>query len=165
MIDNDRMMTLVEDLARELVDRHWRLAAAESCTGGGISWLLTTRAGSSEWFERGFVTYSNEAKQDLLGVCADTIARHGAVSEATARQMALGALARSRAQAAVSVTGVAGPSGGSADKPVGTVVFGWALTGREPDTAIQRFDGDRAGIREAACAAALEGLLVRMRQA
>ena len=124
------------------------MAAAESCTGGMIAAACTDLAGSSNWFERGFVTYSNAAKADMLGVDAELIARHGAVSEEVARAMAQGALARSQAQAAVAVTGVAGPGGGSADKPVGTVWFGWA-TPAGTVSELRRFGGDRASVRRA----------------
>ena len=124
------------------------LATAESCTGGLISAACTDLAGSSAWFERGFVTYSNEAKTDLLGVDAAVIRQHGAVSEAVARAMAVGAIARSRAQVAVAVTGVAGPTGGSPDKPVGTVWFGWSVRGAV-STERMCFAGDRATVRAA----------------
>lgn len=124
------------------------LATAESCTGGLISAACTDLAGSSAWFERGFVTYSNEAKTELLGVDAALIRQHGAVSEPVARAMAVGAIARSRAQVAVAVTGVAGPTGGSPDKPVGTVWFGWSVRG-EVSTERMCFDGDRAAVRAA----------------
>jgi len=133
---------------------------AESCTGGLVAGAITDIAGSSAWFERGFVTYSNEAKMELLGVPEGTLATHGAVSEPAARAMAEGALARSRAHLAVAVTGVAGPSGGTPDKPVGMVCFAWSGRGL-PTTSITRsFPGDRAAVRQASVVAALEGLLV-----
>ena len=119
------MNTALPLLAQQLLARHWMMATAESCTGGLIAAACTDLAGSSAWFERGLVTYSNEAKTELLGVPAELIAQHGAVSEAVARAMAAGALARSQAQVAVAVTGVAGPGGGSASKPVGTVWLAW----------------------------------------
>ena len=153
--------TLVEQLANALTARGWTMATAESCTGGLIAGACTDRAGSSDWFERGFVTYSNNAKTDLLGVPADLIAAHGAVSEPVARAMAAGARAHAPVQVAVAVTGVAGPSGGSADKPVGTVWFGWA-TPQGVFTERQRFDGDRAAVRRATVAHALAGLLQRL---
>jgi len=153
--------TLVEQLANALTARGWTMATAESCTGGLIAGACTDRAGSSDWFERGFVTYSNAAKTDLLGVPADLIAAHGAVSEPVARAMAAGARAHAPVQVAVAVTGVAGPSGGSADKPVGTVWFGWA-TPQGVFTERQRFDGDRAAVRRATVAHALAGLLQRL---
>lgn len=136
----------VHRLAAALLQRQLLLATAESCSGGLIAGACTDLAGSSNWFERGFVTYSNEAKTELLGVDAALIARHGAVSEPVVRAMAQGALAHSRAQVAVAVTGVAGPSGGSADKPVGLVWFGFALPGRVL-TESRQFDGDRAAVR------------------
>ena len=119
----------VQKLAAALTQRGWMLATAESCTGGAIAAACTDLAGSSAWLERGFVTYSNAAKTELLGVPAELIATHGAVSEPVARAMAGGAVAHARAQASVAVTGVAGPTGGSADKPVGTVWFGWYVAG------------------------------------
>ena len=134
-------------ISTTLLARGWMLATAESCTGGMIAAACTDLAGSSQWFERGFVTYSNEAKTELLGVPAGLIATHGAVSESVARAMALGAVAHSRAQVAVAVTGIAGPTGGTADKPVGTVWFGWNVNGNIT-TATRRFDGDRAAVRQ-----------------
>ena len=122
------------------------MASAESCTGGLIAAACTDLAGSSNWFERGFVSYSNEAKTELLGVSSALIEKHGAVSEQVARAMAQGAIAHSRAQVAVAVTGVAGPSGGSAAKPVGTVWFGWA-TPSGVVSEMRCFDGDRAAVR------------------
>ena len=152
---------LVLDLARELKARGHTMATAESCTGGLIAGACTEASGSSDWFERGFVTYSNAAKTELLGVPVELIAQHGAVSEPVARAMAAGALAHSPAQLAVAVTGVAGPTGGSADKPVGTVWFGWA-TPAGTFTEHQRFDGDRAAVRAATVRHALAGLLQRL---
>ena len=141
-------------LGRALESAGWMVTTAESCTGGLLGWALTEIGGSSVWYERGFVTYSNEAKQQMLGVSTTTLAVHGAVSEATAREMAQGALRASRAQLALSVTGVAGPTGGSPDKPVGTVCFGWATVDRI-ETTLSRFDGDRAQVRAQAALFAL----------
>ena len=138
-----------------------RLTTAESCTGGWIAQCLTAIAGSSEWFERGFVTYSNEAKIEMLGVDADTLLAHGAVSEATAAAMAAGALRHSHADWALAVTGIAGPSGGSKDKPVGTVCFGWAAFDGRVETQTVHFAGDRELVRAQTVAHALEGLLER----
>ncbi|QHE74957.1 CinA family protein [Hydrogenophaga sp. PBL-H3] len=152
---------LVEALARKLKERGLMMATAESCTGGLIAGACTELSGSSDWFERGFVTYSNAAKAELLGVPAELIAQHGAVSEPVARAMAAGALAHSPAQLAVAVTGVAGPTGGSAEKPVGTVWFGWA-TPAGTFTEHQRFAGDRAAVRAATVRHALAGLLQRL---
>lgn len=135
-----------------------QLATAESCTGGGVAQAVTEIAGSSAWFDCGFVTYSNDAKTRLLGVPAALIAQHGAVSEATAAAMASGALANSNAHVAISTTGIAGPTGGSPGKPVGTVWFGWA---REGATHTERmvFAGDRQAVREQSVRHALQGLL------
>ena len=150
------------DLARRLGDRllvrGWMAAAAESCTGGWIAKTLTDVPGSSGWFDRGFVTYTNAAKQDLLGVDGATLAAHGAVSEATVRAMAAGALDRSGAQVAVAVSGVAGPTGGTPDKPVGTVWLAWARRDGTTDTRHRRFDGDREAVRRQAVAEAIQGL-------
>ncbi len=133
------------------------LATAESCTGGLIASACTDLPGSSAWFERGFVTYSNAAKTELLGVDAALIATHGAVSEAVVRAMAIGALKHSNAQVAIAVTGVAGPAGGSTEKPVGTVWFGWA-TPAGVSSAVRCFTGDRASIRASAALHALAEL-------
>ena len=135
-------------LADLLLNRQWMLANAESCTGGLIAAACTDLAGSSQWFERGFVTYSNAAKTAQLGVDASLIERDGAVSEAVVRAMAQGALAHSLAQVAVAVTGVAGPGGGSAAKPVGTVWLAWALP-QGTVSEVQHFAGDRAAVRAA----------------
>lgn len=134
------------------------LVAAESCTGGGIGQAVTAIAGSSDWFERGFVTYSNAAKVEMLGVREETLARRGAVSEETAREMALGALARSRGTLAVAVTGVAGPGGGSAAKPVGTVCFAWAQ-GATVRAETRHFEGDRESVRRQSVVRALQGVI------
>ncbi len=148
-------------LADVLRARGLMLATAESCTGGLIAGACTDLSGSSDWFERGFVTYSNAAKTELLGVPAALIDAHGAVSEPVARAMAEGAVTHSHAQAAVAVTGVAGPTGGSADKPVGTVWFGWCVNGTT-HSECQRFDGDRAAVRAATVRHALAGVLARL---
>lgn len=137
------------------------LATAESCTGGLVAGAITDIAGSSAWFERGFVTYSNRAKMEELGVDPDIIARHGAVSGETAKAMAQGARAASGAQWAVAVTGIAGPAGGSPDKPVGTVWFAWAGP-RGVEALHRRLEGDRAAVRTASVAIALQGLVDRL---
>ena len=137
------------------------LATAESCTGGMIAAACTDLAGSSAWFERGFVTYSNAAKTELLGVDAALIAQHGAVSEPVARAMAFGAIRYSHAQVSVAVTGVAGPTGGSADKPVGTVWFGFSVSGTLTSERLQ-FEGDRASVRAATVLHAIGGLVKRL---
>jgi len=148
---------LVAHLAGLLQAQGRMMATAESCTGGLIAGACTDLAGSSAWFERGFVTYSNAAKTELLGVDAALIAAHGAVSEPVARGMAAGAVAHSAAQVAVAVTGVAGPTGGSPDKPVGTVWFGWSVAG-EVRAERRRFEGDRAAVRAATVHHALKTL-------
>lgn len=137
------------------------LATAESCTGGMIAAACTDLAGSSAWFERGFVTYSNTAKTELLGVDAALIAQFGAVSEPVARAMAFGAIRHSQAQVSVAVTGVAGPSGGSADKPVGMVWFGFSVAGMLT-SEVMRFDGDRAAVRAATVRHAVQRLVGRL---
>lgn len=152
-------------LADALRARNARVATAESCTGGLIAAACTDLAGSSDWFDCGIVSYSNGAKTTLLGVDAALITTHGAVSQAVASAMAAGLLARSRADLVVAVTGVAGPGGGSAAKPVGTVWLAWAWRGAagalQTDTLLQHFDGDRAAVRQATVACALQGLLDR----
>lgn len=145
-------------LADLLIKNNALLATAESCTGGLIAAACTELSGSSAWFDRGFVTYSNAAKTELLGVDPQLIETHGAVSEAVARAMVLGALARSAAHVAVAVTGVAGPTGGSADKPVGTVWFGLAVPG-QVITERCLFPGDRAAVRAATVQHGLQRLL------
>jgi nicotinamide-nucleotide amidase len=154
--------TLAAELGRALEARGWKVATAESCTGGLIAAAITGVSGSSGWFDRGFVTYSNEAKVDMLGVRAATLAAHGAVSEAAAREMATGALAQSGADLAVAVTGVAGPLGGTPQKPVGMVCVAWATREGGVDAVTHRFEGDRAAVREATVVAALSGLLGRV---
>jgi len=149
---------LVERLADLLLKKGLRLATAESCTGGLIAGACTDLSGSSNWFERGLITYSNEAKTELLGVDAALIARRGAVSEQVAQAMAQGALAHSHAQVAVAVTGVAGPTGGSRAKPVGTVWFGFAVPG-QLITEKMHFIGDRAAVRAATVHHALKRLV------
>lgn len=159
--DASHVAHLVEQLAVQLQALGWQLATAESCTGGLIAGACTDLAGSSVWFERGFVTYSNEAKSELLGVPAELIQAQGAVSEKVAQAMAAGALAHSRAQVAVAVTGVAGPGGGSAAKPLGTVWLAWATPGGV-DAELAYFPGDRATVRQATVQRALLGLLERL---
>ena len=136
-----------------------RLVTAESCTGGWVAQCLTSIAGSSAWFERGFVTYSNDAKCEMLGVETSTLTLHGAVSEAVAVAMARGALQHSHADWALSITGVAGPEGGSPEKPVGTVCFGWACADGQCETEIRHFNGNRQAVRAWAVEHALRGVL------
>jgi len=142
-------------LGHALRARGWMIACAESCTGGMVSRALTEIGGSSDWFERGFISYSNAAKVDLLGVSAETLKAHGAVSEAVAAEMADGALARSRAQLSLAVTGIAGPGGAAPGKPVGTVCFGWSALDTESRTETLLFAGDRATVRARAALHAL----------
>ncbi len=152
-----------QELARSLLDsctaNHLKIATAESCTGGWVAKILTDLPGSSAIFDRGFVTYSNEAKMDMLDVPMQTIEQWGAVSQQTVMAMTLGALTNSRAQLAVAISGIAGPSGASPRKPVGTVWFAWQRQGQQAQTAIQRFYGDRDSVRSQAVTTALRGLL------
>jgi nicotinamide-nucleotide amidase len=151
--------TLATALGEALKTRGWMLATAESCTGGWVGQVVTSVPGSSHWYDRGFVTYTNEAKQEMLGVPPGILAAHGAVSEETARAMAEGALRRSRAQLSLAITGVAGPGGGSPEKPVGTVCFAWVAEGCATRSARRHFDGDRQQIRLQAVVEALAGAL------
>jgi nicotinamide-nucleotide amidase len=159
---DDVVDALVARVAAALVARRATLAAAESCTGGLIAAACTSRAGSSAWFERGLVTYSNAAKTDLLGVPAPLIAAHGAVSAEVARAMAEGALARSPASFAVAVTGIAGPDGGTPAKPVGTVWIATATRGDSAAATLLNASGDRDAVRERSVTRALELLLARI---
>lgn len=159
-----RLTLLTEATTDALLAARWQVVTAESCTGGLIAQLLTERPGSSHWFDRGFVTYSNAAKVELLGVPVHILQQHGAVSQATAQHMAAAALARSQAQVAAAVTGIAGPGGGSVDKPVGLVWFGFAVTGQAPVTVEQQFSGDRVHIREQAAQYVLQTLLSLARE-
>jgi nicotinamide-nucleotide amidase len=158
----DSTLDICAQLANLLLQRQYTLATAESCTGGMIAAACTDLAGSSLWFERGFVTYSNSAKTEMLGVDAQQIANEGAVSEAVARAMAQGAVDHARTQVAVAVTGVAGPSGGSAAKPVGTVWFAWNVAG-STTSEVMHFDGDRAAVRSATVLHALQRLLTLLK--
>jgi len=155
----DMLTELAARTGAALKARGLMLATAESCTGGWVAQALTAVAGSSDWFERGFVTYSNAAKQEMLGVSAATLAAHGAVSEQTAREMARGALAHSRAQWALAITGVAGPSGGTPEKPVGMVCFAWAGAAGVQSAQTRHFDGERESVRRQSVAFALQTLL------
>lgn len=157
------MDELAHATGRGLVEAGALLVTAESCTGGWLAQVVTSVSGSSAWFERGFVTYSNAAKEEMLGVQRATLERCGAVSEETACEMALGALARSRGTLAVAITGVAGPSGGTQAKPVGLVCFAWA-DARGVRSESRRFAGDRAGVRQQAVERALRGVLDRLRE-
>ncbi len=155
----DALTTLATLVGARLKAQELMLATAESCTGGWVAQAVTAIAGSSNWFERGFVTYSDAAKQEMLGVSAGTLASHGAVSEQTAREMAAGALAHSRAHVALAITGIAGPSGGSADKPLGMVCFAWAAQNGVLNAETRQFDGDRESVRRQSVITALQGVL------
>jgi nicotinamide-nucleotide amidase len=156
-------VALIAELAEALRARGWMVACAESCTGGGIAAALTDLAGSSDWFDRGFVTYSNRAKQAMLGVRAGTLDGYGAVSRHTVIEMARGALDHSDAHLSVAVSGIAGPGGGTADKPVGTVWLAWAGPGFV-EALREQFPGDRAAVRAATVDAAIAGLLRQARR-
>ncbi len=153
------LSALVYKLGERLAGQGLRLCTVESCTGGGIAQAMTDVPGSSRWFECGWVSYSNAAKTAMLGVPADLIERHGAVSEAVARALVEGGLAHSRADLAVSVTGIAGPGGGTPEKPVGTVCFGWQRRGQEPRVETRHFDGERHDVRLQSMLHALGDLL------
>ncbi len=157
-IGDAELLSLAQALSQLLLARGWMLATAESCTGGLIAATCTELSGSSVWFERGFVTYSNAAKSELIGVAPAVIATHGAVSEAVATAMAQGARTHSAAQVSLSVTGVAGPTGGSPAKPVGTVWFGWSMPDRE-HAEMCRFEGDRRAVRRQTVRHALAWLI------
>lgn len=150
---------LAERAGRALEERGLMMTAAESCTGGWIAEAITMVPGSSAWFERGFVTYTYISKREMLGVREKTLEQHGAVSEPVVREMAEGALAASHAQVAVAVSGVAGPSGGTAQKPVGTVCFSWAMENSGPCSETRHFAGDREAVRRQSVICALSGLI------
>jgi nicotinamide-nucleotide amidase len=154
----DALTALATVLGGRLKARQARLVTAESCTGGWAAQAVTSVAGSSEWFERGYVAYSNDAKQEALGVAPGTLERHGAVSAETAREMASGALARSRGTISLAITGVAGPAGGTPEKPIGMVCFAWAWHGGIR-SEIRHFAGDRESVRRQSVIRALQGVL------
>jgi nicotinamide-nucleotide amidase len=155
----NQIAPLLQEIASTLNRKHWQLVTAESCTGGLIAGAITDLPGSSSWFERGFVTYSNLAKQEMLGVPEALIIKYGAVSNEVALAMATGALEHSAGQVALAVTGIAGPDGGSIEKPVGTVCFAWVIKGGKPLALKKQFRGSRQEIRIAACQEALKGIL------
>jgi nicotinamide-nucleotide amidase len=150
--------SLIEELAKILRENQWRLTTAESCTGGLVAASLTALAGSSEWFERGYVTYSNDSKSEDIGVDAHLIQDHGAVSIQVAKAMAVGAKQSSNSNIALSITGIAGPTGGSKEKPVGTVCFAWILNNDQMLSETKLFTGNRSEIRDAASEFALSQL-------
>ncbi len=157
------LLALAQETGHALLERGWMLATAESCTGGWVGEAVTAVSGSSAWYDRGFITYTNAAKEEMLGVAPGTLAAHGAVSEATVREMALGALTRSRAQAALAISGIAGPTGGTAEKPVGLVWLAWALADGRVEAERHVFPGDRRAVRLQAVETALRGVLARIR--
>lgn len=159
---DDQLSALAERIATAMLQHKLMLAAAESCTGGWIAKSLTDLSGSSAWFEAGVVSYSNEAKMSLLGVRRETLEHTGAVSEETALEMVAGALSRLNAGVAVAVTGIAGPTGGTAEKPIGTVWIGWQRRGSAARAQLFHFAGDREAVRRRTVAVALEGVLAML---
>ncbi len=157
--NNENLLDLAQQSGNLLKENGLMLVSAESCTGGWIGQAMTAVPGSSIWYERGFITYSNLAKQQMLGVQSETLARYGAVSEQTAREMAQGAIKMSQAQVAVAVTGIAGPDGGSEEKPVGTVCFAWIFNDQSRCSKTYLFRGDREAIRRQSVATSLQGIL------
>jgi len=158
----NRILDLAEQLGAALSQKSWIATTAESCTGGGVSMAITEIAGSSAWFDRAFVTYSNEAKQQMINVQAETLVEHGAVSESVVMEMAKGALDNSNANISVAISGIAGPGGGTVLKPVGTVCFAWADKTGWLHTETCLFDGDRNAVREQAIEKSLSGMLLRL---
>ena len=158
-----RIIELATSLGLTLQKKQMSLALAESCTGGLTSAAITDIAGSSAWFDRGFITYSNTAKQEMLGVKEATLVKHGAVSEETALEMALGALKNSQATIAASITGIAGPSGGSKSKPVGTVCFAWVSSAGIHNTTRMHLNGDRQAVRQQSVISVITGLLALLK--
>ena len=156
---DSRLFDLAVQVGQALKAKSWMLVTAESCTGGWVGEAVTMVSGSSEWFERGFITYTNIAKQEMLGVNAATLEAHGAVSEQTVREMVAGALAHSHGHIAVAVSGVAGPTGGTPAKPVGTVCLAWAVSGAEPAAVTRLYAGDREAVRRQSVVDVLEGVL------
>ncbi len=154
---------LSQQVGKQLLAQGVRIVTAESCTGGWLAKSLTDTAGSSVWFERGFVTYSNAAKQEMLGVQADTLETFGAVSEETVAEMAQGALSHSHGDLSVAISGIAGPDGGTPDKPVGTVCFAWATRGASVHCQTQHFAGDREAVRRQSVCYALQGILTSVK--
>lgn len=159
----DNLATLAIELGAVLKERNLTLALAESCTGGMVAQAVTSVAGSSAWFDRGFVTYSNAAKIEMLGVRAETLEKYGAVSENIASEMSQGALKHSHAQVSGSITGIAGPDGGSKEKPVGTVCFAWVGAKLPLSTSTKRFVGNREEIRQQAAIVLMAGLIERLK--
>ena len=163
-MSDKKLYQLAQQVGAALKSRALMLVTAESCTGGGIGEAVTMVPGSSAWFERGFITYTNTAKREMLGVKIETLENNGAVSEQTVKEMVAGALANSHAQVAVAVSGTAGPAGGTPAKPVGTVCLAWALNDCAPITVTWRFAGDREAVRRQTVERALAGVLELLRQ-
>jgi nicotinamide-nucleotide amidase len=156
---DEPLFRLAEETGHALKARGWMLATAESCTGGWVGEAVTDVAGSSAWYDRGFITYTNASKHEMLGVQAQTLAQHGAVSEQTVREMAAGVLLHSQAHISLAISGIAGPTGGSPDKPVGTVCFAWAVKNGPLKSERHVFAGDRRAVRKQAVSHALQGVL------
>lgn len=154
----DDITQLAQQLGNTLSAKGWQISCAESCTGGGVGYAITSISGSSAWFKMGFITYSNEAKQELLDVSEATLKQHGAVSAATVEEMAAGAAKHAKAEVAISISGIAGPDGGTPDKPVGTVWFGFFINGLNISQKLQ-IDGDRQAVRIKAVEFALSNIL------
>lgn len=157
-IKNSKICFKIEQLSQVLTTLGWQIACAESCTGGWVAKLFTDLAGSSNWFDRGYVTYSNRAKQEMLGVSAQSLNEFGAVSEAVVKEMAIGACRQANTEVSLAISGIAGPTGGSDDKPVGLVWFAWCINGRV-ETYSNVFAGDRDAVRQQAVVTAIEKLL------
>jgi nicotinamide-nucleotide amidase len=156
---NNDLHEITRELARVLIKNHWHLSTAESCTGGMVAASITDLTGSSEWFERGYVTYSNQSKSEDIDVSQNLIEQHGAVSDQVARAMALGAKQNSGSDLSLSITGIAGPTGGSPEKPIGTVCFAWVLANDQIVSETKHFEGNRQQIRQQACDFSLRKLL------
>lgn len=159
LINGQKLQQLAKQTGKLLAQQGLMLVSAESCTGGWLGQTITTIPGSSKWYERGFITYSNISKQEMLGIDSDTLEQYGAVSEQTAKEMVAGAISRSHAQVGVSITGIAGPDGGTTAKPVGMICFGWALKDGLARNEIHHLNGDREMIRSQAVAIALQGVI------
>ena len=155
----NEIILLAEKLGHSLLKNKFTLALAESCTGGGIAHAVTAIEGSSKWFDRGFVTYSNQAKMEMIDVNEKTLDKYGAVSAETAMEMVEGVLKNSNASCAISITGIAGAGGGTKNKPVGTVFIGWKIKDKTSNVQHFLFDGDRTQVRQQAIAESLQGLL------
>tara|TARA_B100000686_G_scaffold282636_1_gene305158 strand:+ start:3851 stop:4414 length:564 start_codon:yes stop_codon:yes gene_type:complete len=162
-IDDETLYNLAKRVGLALTQQGLVLVSAESCTGGWLGQIVTSIPGSSAWYQNGFITYTAKSKQELLGISTKTIKKYGEVSEETAREMAHGAAIRSRAQAAVSITGIAGPGGGTMNKPVGMVCFAWEIKDNHTQSATRHFSGDRKAVRQQAVAVAMQGLIDLLR--